>query len=478
MAEIPRRMEGYPYAQYPLGIPVGYSARPQDPNENRQNAWSMNAVGEDPDVGFYPAQQDLYNSQTIPDFNVNYLPAYQNANSFVFPTVDKMQDRLQLQSQATPLYRPWDAPVNPYAPPPTTYQGVTTEDTYLRTNGLPVPLPPVAPPAPVAPVVSATNGKDCKNCKVVEGFSFLEADPATRVQPSSAMNAQQQLGAYYSQPAPQELQDQFGSKGVYQSLGADYTAHSRVSPSIGGHGQNMQIPMVTDQLMSQSPVYGYTADYFNSPNNKLFLSTVQPQLYSYAVDQQPINSSIGISYAPQNPPRVLDQVTANALGMPLFSRIDPQLIRTDGPPGLQARQPIRTDWSAEYSNYQPPAGTINYEDIYDPRFTSYGDPYRSYTDINLGQVQYYYSDIDAYKMPNFISRSNVDFVDFRTPQGQIWPEYNRTAGLDDVRSHVENQTTSDELFHREDMMSLQMSKANRNSWQQRFAPLSKNPYRT
>ena len=76
-------------------------------------------------------------------------------------------------------------------------------------------------------------------------------------------------------------------------------------------------------------------------------------------------------------------------------------------------------------------------------------------------------------MPNFISRTNVDFVDFRNPQGQIWPEYNRTASIDEVRSHVESQTTSDELYHREDLMSLQMDKANRRNYQLRFAPIHK-----
>ena len=124
--------------------------------------------------------------------------------------------------------------------------------------------------------------------------------------------------------------------------------------------------------------------------------------------------------------------------------------------------------------YQLESGSINFEDIYDPRFTSYGDPYRSYSDVNLGLVNYYYSDVDAYRMPNFISRSNVDFVDFRTPQGQIWPEYKRNVGIDEIRPHVESQVTADELFHREDLMTLQMEKRNREMWQLRLAPLNTN----
>jgi hypothetical protein len=196
-------------------------------------------------------------------------------------------------------------------------------------------------------------------------------------------------------------------------------------------------------------------------------------LYSYAVDEEPINSNIGITYAPQNPPKVLSQLADSSIysAYPLVSRIDPQLIRRDGTNGQLAQNPVRTNWTDEYSNFVPPAGTINFEDIYDPRFTSYGDPYRSYTDINLGQVQYYYSDVDAYRRPNFVTRSDIDHIEYTTPMGKIMPYYNQTASLDDVRAQVENERTADELFHRQDLMSSQMSKRNAEMAQLRQYPL-------
>ncbi len=233
-----------------------------------------------------------------------------------------------------------------------------------------------------------------------------------------------------------------------------------------------QTTPVTDQLLSESPTYAYNEEYFNQPSNRMYLQDIQPKLYSYSVDQTPINANIGISYNPQRAPRVIDQVVnANNNRYPVMTRIDPQLIRDDGTPGQLSINPVRTEWSAKYSDFEAPAGSINFEDIYDPRFNSYGDPYRSYSDVNLGQVRYYYSDVDAYRQPNFLSRTNVDFVDYRNPQGQIWPYYNRTASIDDVRSHVENQTMTDELYHREDMMSQQMAKRNREMWQLRQAPI-------
>jgi len=262
------------------------------------------------------------------------------------------------------------------------------------------------------------------------------------------------------------LSQQFYNQGRTIQPNQYYDVMNRVPP-----GQNWQPNTVTEQLLPVSPTYMYTDDYFNQPDKRYFLQDLQPKLYSYTVDQQPINSNVGITYAPQNPPPVLDQITDSRLSRPIYTRIDPQLVRTDGTRAQRALQPTRTNWSAEYSNFVPPEGSINYEDIYDPRFTSYGDPYRSYSDVNLGQVQYYYSDIDAYRYPNFVSRSNVDFIEYRTPQGQIWPEYQRTAGVDDTRSHVESQYTADDTFHREDLMSRQMAKANRIAWAQRFAPL-------
>ena len=159
--------------------------------------------------------------------------------------------------------------------------------------------------------------------------------------------------------------------------------------------------------------------------------------------------------------------------MPLYSRIDPQLVRSDGTKGQINAQPLRTEWSANYSQYIPPEGSIDFEDIYDPRFNSYGDGTRAYSDINTGQVSYYYSDIDSFRQPNFITRSNVEFTEYRTPQNQVWPEYNRTASLDDMRSKVASQYDSDDLFFRQDMMEHKMAKMNRENWQQRFAPLRK-----
>ena len=492
MATIPDR---YPNAQpaglgqigYPLALPIAYENRVGD------GVWNMNPVGKDPDVGYWPSSADYYNNQSVIDYNHNVLPTFQNPDSYPTYNVENMlknQPIPGLNTNSTPNYQPYLLSNTFNAP--TLDVGITNNMAlaqegvkikegyhYVDLDAQPQPnaqptttLAPVAPVVPVAPVAPVTPVAPVPSQTVGSGIPQANPDTGAVPVPTSTLATQPgvvpppQLMNYYSQPPLAPLVSQFNNMGAKGVFGGKYSEMGRVPP-----GQNVQIPPVTDQLLYASPTYSFTDDYFRQPNTKLFLQDVQPKLYSYVVDQTPINSNVGIAYAPQNPPRVLDQISSNTLKTPLYSRIDPQLVRKDGTPGQQAQQPTRTDYSAEYSNFQAPQGSINFEDIYNPTFTSYGDPYRSYADVNLGQVQYYYADVDAYRMSNFISRSNVDFVDFRTPQGQIWPEYARTASLDSVRPHVENQVAADELFHREDLMSLQMDKANRMNYQLRHAPL-------
>ena len=240
--------------------------------------------------------------------------------------------------------------------------------------------------------------------------------------------------------------------------------------------ENPTCTPVSSLLLPETSTMVYTDEFLNQPNAKLFLQNIQPNIYSYAVDTTPINAlASGITYTPQVPPKFRDQVYNGDDNQryPIYTRVDPQLIRDQGVPARLMEQPVRGDWSAQYSSWQSAPGTVNYEDIYDPRFTGYGDPYRSYTDVNLGNVQYYYSDVDSYRIPNFINRSKVDFIEYTDPMGKVMPEYQRTAGLSDVRPYVANQWMSDSNYFRESLMESQMRKANARAWQQRAAPLSK-----
>lgn len=230
-------------------------------------------------------------------------------------------------------------------------------------------------------------------------------------------------------------------------------------------------------LINKTPISMYGPGMVNIPERTKYTQNIQPNIYSFSDTAEPINANIGISYNPDLPPRVVDQVAMYDGSYPLYHRIDPQLVREGGiPKGRLEEMPRRTQWSAKYNTYDTIDGSVNFEDIYDPRFTGYGDEYRSYIDINLGNVQYYYSDIDAYRDPNFGTRSKVDFIDFVDPMGRIKPEYSRQVGLNDVKENVQNQYDADSIYFREDMMERLMRKRNQELWQLRAAPLRKDAH--
>ena len=260
------------------------------------------------------------------------------------------------------------------------------------------------------------------------------------------------------------IKDKYGAGANVSPINASYNRYDRSQPNTA---------FVNDQLLEASPTYTYTDSYFQQPERRIYLQNIQPNMYSYSMNQEPINSNIGITYNPQPVPRFLDQVNNAGTDMPLYTRIDPQLVRSDGTQGQINAQPLRTEWSANYSNYVAPEGSVNFEDIYDSRFNSYGDGYRNYQDLTSSTTKYYYSDVDRIRQPNFISRSNVDEMIFTTPQGQSWPDIRSNMNLDNIRPMVASQYDADDLFRRQDQMSLYMNKIDRTNYQQKYMPLRK-----
>jgi hypothetical protein len=245
-----------------------------------------------------------------------------------------------------------------------------------------------------------------------------------------------------------------------------------------------------------TPVYYSQPEEMKSDGYSRYLQSLSPNVNTYSDVASPINANLGISYTPQIPPLVYDQVglsgdtetrpgDPNGINInqviqgkeiirsnPLYHRIDPQLVRDKGIPVERLmEQPRRTAVSAKYADLEAPSG-VNYEDIYDPKFNSYGDGYRSYVDIDQGNVQYYYTDIDAYRKPNFISRTKVDHMIYKDPMGKELPEYGFNTSLQDVKREVQEQYLADDLMHREDIMERQMRKRNSELWAQRVMPLS------
>jgi hypothetical protein len=328
-------------------------------------------------------------------------------------------------------------------------------------------------------------------------------------------------------------------------------------------------------LLQETPTRMYTEEELNQPNNQLFLTTIEPHVYSYDDRIIGINSNSGITYTPEDEPIVRNQVCTNAgENYPIYTANTPQFVRDDVMEIPSEFQPTRSNWSTKYRGLEAQRGTINFEDIYkdwpstntmntegktyincknpkegyaenfdkkiqdkhensnnmrqkivdrmlmfnkkeahtnadnnyenyremtpaddyvdlngninfpnndpentyDPRQNGYGDLTRSYSDVNLGQVNYYYSDINAHREPVFFTRNTVDHLLFTDPQGKTSPYYQSTVSLDDVKDVVEDDFLAKTSLFRENLMSSQMRKRNAEMLQLRISPLMRSQH--
>jgi hypothetical protein len=189
-------------------------------------------------------------------------------------------------------------------------------------------------------------------------------------------------------------------------------------------------------------------------NKDLFTQNIQPGVTTRNEVNEPINSNIGISFTQQFEP-----VTCNTdpiSGDIEYTEHDPRIIDTD----IFTKQPPLVETDANESN------------IYDPRFTSYGTSYRSYSDDNVGQTRFYYDDVNAVRMPNYLVRSNIDKEPFADKYGPI-PEGDESGNKDNahMRKLANNAFLDGALEFRNELQERLMRKANARAWQQRQAPI-------
>ena len=214
---------------------------------------------------------------------------------------------------------------------------------------------------------------------------------------------------------------------------------------------------------------------YRSYQRSLHTSNIEPSVFAEHQVLEPISSNIGISY---NPSYKYIKKSSDYLGQSdtySYTRIDPQLIRDNESKNRLMENPDRNWWTQKHSAFEADAGTVSAEDMYDPRSNGSGDASRSYYDTNLGQVRYYYGDVSTLRgsSGNFISRSNIDHMEYQDPMSKILPEFARTPIEGSTRALVQNKWMEDTTSHRENMMESLMRKKNRESWQQRYAPISR-----
>lgn len=186
-------------------------------------------------------------------------------------------------------------------------------------------------------------------------------------------------------------------------------------------------------------------------NTDLFTQTIQPGVYTSNQINEQLNSNLGISFTQQFPPV---SCTEDSQGVSYIQR-DPRLV-TEG---------------EEISVVCPPSIATE-SNVYDPRHTGYGTGYRAYTDEMLGQTKFYYDDVDAIRMPNYLVRSNIDTQSFADRYGPIpGGDENGNKFTRDIRTLADTAFLNDSLQHRNDIQERVSRNINRKMWQRRKAPL-------
>jgi hypothetical protein len=194
--------------------------------------------------------------------------------------------------------------------------------------------------------------------------------------------------------------------------------------------------------------YDQDSEYREHREN-LFTQTLQPGVYDKNEIIEPINSNMGISFSQQFQPVTVDKTSTGDL----FVQRDPRL---------------STPSFEKYTSIP----NITERDVYDPRHTGYGPCYRSYTEPITGQTRFMYDDINAVRMPSYISRSNIDFAMYADTYGPI-PEgwENGNPNTENIKELAEASFMNSTLQQRSELQQRLMRKANARKWQTRMLPM-------
>ena len=190
-------------------------------------------------------------------------------------------------------------------------------------------------------------------------------------------------------------------------------------------------------------------------NENLFTQTVTPGTYTRNQVNEPINSNIGISFTQQFEPVTCKR---DEKGLQYLLH-DPRIIEPD---------------------VEKPAPKVipkaNYDNVYDPRFYGYGTSYRSYLEPVTGQTRFLYDDVNAIRMPTYITRSKIDFLPYADTYGPMEPgaEFGNAHNAE-IRALAQDSWLRNSMQFREDLTERRMRKINSEAWQKRMYPNSRRP---
>lgn len=182
-------------------------------------------------------------------------------------------------------------------------------------------------------------------------------------------------------------------------------------------------------------------------NKNLFTQTIQPDVYTTSEVIEPINSNIGISFTPQLLPTSIQSK-------------DNDITFTEHNPYT---------FNKVVNNTNDDTKRVTEYNVYDPRFSGYGTSYRAYTHDLTGQTRFMYDDVNAIRMPNYITRSNIDFASYSDKYGPIDLDKSKMNNSQ-IRHLANNSFLENTLQHRTELQQRLLRKRNSELWQLRKYP--------
>jgi len=206
------------------------------------------------------------------------------------------------------------------------------------------------------------------------------------------------------------------------------------------------------------------SEYYDCNQQRIFKSHQEPSKQSGRVL---LNQSV-ISSDKFDPTfkaiNVKDCPNSSCMGT-TYLNSDPRLYNAAAATWLQLDRPP--------TNSTPKLNTLNSNKSLD----NYGQCYKSYADVNAGQILYYIDKDrqDAFYEPLFSKQATSVGTLYKDPMGAMKPQYDRIPNKKynpilgdqcDVAGEFCLSYMKDTQFHREDLLALEMRKIN----QERYAP--------
>src|SRR3990167_1965570 len=189
---------------------------------------------------------------------------------------------------------------------------------------------------------------------------------------------------------------------------------------------------------------------FSQYNKNLFTQIVTPGVYTRNEIIEPISSNIGISFQQQFEPLTCSLDENEDLN---YVEHDPRVFQPQPEPKIITDQ-------------------ATLDNVYDPRFYGYGTSYRSYIDSVTGQPRFMYDDVNAIKQPNYVVRSNIDFLPYADTYGPaVEGNENGNSHTAYMRPLVQDSWLRNSLQFRNELSERRMRKINAEKWEQRQTPL-------